>query len=89
MRAIIRFSPTLFIALQQLCKWASLEDTNVSVWLERDDDHVRICSKVAGTARVPHLEHSQWLQNVYVDAYRKAICRPPLGSGDDGLRSPL
>ena len=65
MRAIIRFSPTLFIALQQLCKWASLEDTTVSVWLERDDNHVRICSKVAGTARVPHLEHSQWLQNVY------------------------
>ena len=24
MRAIIRFSPTLLIALQQLCKWASL-----------------------------------------------------------------
>ena len=89
MRAIIRFSPTLFIALQQLCKWASLEDTTVSVWLERDDNHVRICSKLAGTARVPHLEHSQWLQNVYVDAYRKAIFRPPLGSGDDGLRSPL
>jgi AraC-like DNA-binding protein len=66
MRAIIRFSPTLFIALQQLCKWASLEDTTVSVWLERDDHRVRICSKVAGTARVPHLEHSQWLQNVYV-----------------------
>ena len=66
MRAIIRFSPTLFIALQQLCKWASLEDTTVSVWLERDDHHVRVCSKIAGTASVPHLEHSQWLQNVYV-----------------------
>jgi AraC-like DNA-binding protein len=66
MRAVIRFSPTLFIALQQLCKWASLEDTTVSVWLERNDNHVRICSKVAGTARMPHLEHSQWLQNIYV-----------------------
>lgn len=66
MRAIIRFSPTLSIALQQLCKWASLEDTTVSVWLERNDNHVRICSTVAGTARVPYLEHSQWLQNVYV-----------------------
>src|SRR6266481_4626038 len=64
MRAIIRFSPTLFIALQQLCKWASLEDTILSMWLERDDNHVRICGKLAGTARVPHLEHSQWLQNV-------------------------
>jgi len=65
MRAVIRFSPTLFIALQQLCKWASLEDTTVSVWLERHDNHVRICSKLADTAKVPHLEHSQWLQNVY------------------------
>jgi AraC-like DNA-binding protein len=64
MRGVIRFSPTLFIALQQLCKWASLEDTNVSVWLERDDNHVRICSKLAYTAGLPHLEHSQWLQNV-------------------------
>ncbi|MGY4310867.1 helix-turn-helix domain-containing protein [Bradyrhizobium sp. JR3.5] len=64
MRAIIRFSPTLFIALQQLCKWAALEDTNLSMWLERDDSHVRICSKLADTAGVPHLEHSQWLQNV-------------------------
>ena len=59
----IRFSPTLFIALQQLCKWASLEDTNVSAWLERDADRVRIC-KSAGTSHVPHLENSQWLQNV-------------------------
>jgi hypothetical protein len=59
MRTIIRFSPTLFIALQQLCKWASIEDTTVSVWLERDDNHVRICSKLGDTARVPHLEHSQ------------------------------
>ncbi|MGF6310473.1 AraC-like DNA-binding protein [Bradyrhizobium sp. i1.8.4] len=64
MRASIRFSPTLFIALQQFCKWASLEDTTASVWLERDDNHVRICTKLAGTARMPHLEHSQWLQNV-------------------------
>ncbi|MET4176928.1 MULTISPECIES: helix-turn-helix domain-containing protein [unclassified Bradyrhizobium] len=66
MRAIIRFSPTLLVALRQLCKWASLEDTTVSVWLERNGDHVRICSKIAGTAKMPHLEHSQWLQNVYM-----------------------
>lgn len=64
LRTIICFSPTLFVALKQLCKWASLEDTNVSVWLERDDDRVRIFSKLAGTSNVPHLEHSQWLQNV-------------------------
>ena len=63
LRTEIRFSPTLLVALQQLCKWASLEDTNVSVWLERDADRVRIC-KSAGTSPVPHLENSQWLQNV-------------------------
>ena len=63
LRTAIRFSPTLLIGLQQLCKWASLEDTNVSVWLERDADRVRIC-KSAGTSPVPHLENSQWLQNV-------------------------
>jgi AraC-like DNA-binding protein len=63
LRTIIRFSPTLFVALQQLCKWVPLEDTNVSAWLERDADRVRIC-KSAGTSDVPHLENSQWLQNV-------------------------
>lgn len=51
------------------------EDTNLSVWLERNDSHVRIYSKLADTAKVPHLEHSQWLR-CYVDAYRKAIYRP-------------
>ncbi|MET4387399.1 AraC-like DNA-binding protein [Bradyrhizobium sp. F1.4.3] len=64
LRASIRFAPTLFMALQQFCKWASLEDTILSMWLERDDNHVRICGKLAGTTGVPHLEHSQWLQNV-------------------------
>lgn len=63
LRTAIRFSPTLFVALQQLCKWVPLEDTNVSAWLERDADRVRIC-KSAGTSYVPHLENSQWLQNV-------------------------
>ena len=76
MRAVIRFSPTLFIALQQLCKWASLEDTTVSAWLERHDNHVRICTKIAGTAGVPHLEHSQWLQNVYVMHVVRQFCGP-------------
>lgn len=63
LRTIIHFSPTLFVALQQLCKWAPLEDTNVSAWLERRADRMRIC-KSAGTSNVPHLENSQWLQNV-------------------------
>jgi len=66
LRAIIGHSPTLFIALQQACKWASLEDTNLSMWIERYDDHIRLCSKLGGTAGLPHLEHSQWLQNVFL-----------------------
>lgn len=27
--------------------------------------HVRICSKLVGTTGLPHLEHSQWLQNIF------------------------
>ncbi|TKT71648.1 AraC family transcriptional regulator [Afipia massiliensis] len=64
LRTAIRFSPTLFVALQQLCKWASFEDTALGAWLERDDNRVRICTKLAGTSNVPHPEHSHWLQNV-------------------------
>jgi len=64
-RNLIGNSPTLFIALQQACKWASLEDTNLSNWLEHHDDHVRYCSRLAGTRGLQHLEHSQWLQNVF------------------------
>lgn len=62
LRTVIGHSPTLFVALQQTCKWASVEDTNLSMWLERCNDRVRICSKLAGTCGLPHLEHSQWLQ---------------------------
>jgi AraC-like DNA-binding protein len=65
LRALIGHSPTLFSALQQVCKWAPLEDTILEMWLERCDDHVRICSKLTGTKGLLHLEHSQWLQNVF------------------------
>ena len=64
LRAVIGSSPTLFAALQQLCKWATLEDTVLNMWLERCDDHVRICSRLSGTSGIAHLEHAQWLQNV-------------------------
>ena len=64
-RDLIALSPTLLVALQQTCKWASLEDSNLSNWLERRDDDVRICSKLAGTKGLQHLEHSQWLQNIF------------------------
>lgn len=64
-RVLIGHSPTLLIALQQVCKWASIEDTNLSMWLEPCDGHMRICSRLTGTERLPHLEHSQWLQLVF------------------------
>jgi AraC-like DNA-binding protein len=64
-RALIVHSPTLLSALRLTCKWASLEDTNLSMWLECWDDQVRVCSKLIGTEGIPHLEHSQWLQLVF------------------------
>lgn len=65
LRTIIGHSPTLFAALQQVCKWAPLEDTILNMWLERCDDTIRICSKLIGTTGLLHLEHSQWLQNIF------------------------
>lgn len=64
-RYLIGHSPTLLSALEQTCKWASLEDSNLSNWLERHGDQVRICSRLAGTEGLLHLEHSQWLQNIF------------------------
>jgi AraC-like DNA-binding protein len=65
LRAVIGYSPTLFAALQQMCKWATLEDNVLHMWLERCDDHVKICSTLLDTSGIAHLEHSQWLQNVF------------------------
>ena len=64
-RTLIAHSPTLLVALQHACKWASLEDTNLNIWIEHHPDHVRVCSKLAGTKGLLHLEHSQWLQNIF------------------------
>ncbi|MGY3609161.1 MULTISPECIES: helix-turn-helix domain-containing protein [unclassified Bradyrhizobium] len=64
-RILIAHSPTLLVALQHVCKWAPLEDTNLSIWIEHADEHVRICSRLAGTNGLLHLEHSQWLQNIF------------------------
>lgn len=64
-RTLIAHSPTLLVALQQACKWASLEDSNLSNWIERYDNHVRVCSRLTGTKGLLHLEHSQWLQNIF------------------------
>lgn len=65
LRTVIGYSPTLLTALQQVCKWATLEDNVLHMWLERYDDHVKICSRLLGTSGIAHLEHSQWLQNIF------------------------
>jgi len=64
-RALIAHSPTLLVALRHACRWASLEDTVLSMWIEHDDDHVRICSRLAGTRGLLNLEHLQWIQNIF------------------------
>lgn len=76
LRTIIAHSPTLFVALQQMCKWAPLEDTVLNLWLERCDDNVRICSSLIGTSGLPHLEHSHWFQNVFIVHIVRQFTRP-------------
>lgn len=66
LRARIRHSPTLLVALQQACKWAPIEDTNLHLWLEPCGENLKICSKLLGTEGISHLEMSQWLQNIFV-----------------------
>lgn len=65
MLTMLGHAPTLYVALQQVCKWAPFEDTILRVWLERCGDQIRICSKLTGTDNLPHLEHSQWLQLIF------------------------
>jgi AraC-like DNA-binding protein len=64
-RALIAHSPTLLVALRHACNWASREDTILNMWIERDNDHVRVCSRLDRTNGLLHLEHSQWLQNIF------------------------
>lgn len=64
-RTLIAQSPSLLVALQHTCKWASLEDTNLNMWIELHDDHAKVCSQLIGTNGLPHLEHSQWLQLIF------------------------
>jgi AraC-like DNA-binding protein len=64
LQAAVRHAPTLLAALQQWCRFVQLEDTFVRFWLDRHEDHLRICSVISGTAGMLHLEHTQWVQNV-------------------------
>ncbi|QRG07705.1 helix-turn-helix domain-containing protein [Xanthobacter dioxanivorans] len=63
-RALIAHSPTLLVALRHACYWASREDTILSMWIEHGADHVRVCSRLAGTGRL-HLKYAQWIQNIF------------------------
>lgn len=63
-QAAARHAPTLLAVLEELCRFVQLEDNFVRIWLERHDGDVKVCSAIAGTAGMPHLEHSQWVQNV-------------------------
>ena len=64
-RLLIAHSPTLLVALRHACHWASREDTILSMWIEHADDHVRICSRLAGTRGLLHLKYAQWIQNIF------------------------
>lgn len=66
LRLRVRHSPTLRVALQQVCKWAPVEDTNLCVWLESCNGSWNVCSKLLGTEGIAHLEMSQWIQNVLI-----------------------
>ncbi|CAN7162814.1 AraC family transcriptional regulator [Bosea sp. LjRoot90] len=63
-RALIAHSPTLLVALRHACHWASREDTILSMWIEHDADHMRVCSRLAGTGLL-HLKYAQWIQNIF------------------------
>jgi AraC-like DNA-binding protein len=66
LKKTVSHSPTLFTALQQVCTFASFEDTILRVWLEPGEHSVRVCSILAGTAGIPNLENSQWIQNLMI-----------------------
>lgn len=64
-RVLIAHSPTLLVALRHACYWASREDTILRMWIEYDNDQVRVCSRLSSASALFHLEHAQWLQNIF------------------------
>jgi len=69
-------SPTLLAALKKLVKLAPIEDTNLRVWLECDTGTAKVCSTIAGTRGMSHLEFSQWLQNLSIIAIVRQFLGP-------------
>lgn len=64
-RVLIAHSLTLLVALRHACHEASREDTILSMWIEHDADHVRVCSRLSGTRGLLHLKYAQWIQNIF------------------------
>ena len=77
LQAAVRHAPTLLAALQQWCRFVQFEDTFVRFWLDRHEDHLRICSVISGTAGMLHLEHTQWVQNVMTVQLVRQFAGPP------------
>ncbi|WP_160774429.1 helix-turn-helix transcriptional regulator [Stappia sediminis] len=65
-RALVLHSPTLFVALKNVCRFARVEDSSLRVRLIRHEGDLRICyTNIAPRAdHMPHLEHAQWIQNL-------------------------
>jgi hypothetical protein len=53
------------------------------MWFERDDDHVRVCSRLARTNGLLHLEHAQWLQNIFSIYIVRQFAGARLDADDD------
>lgn len=64
-KALVAHSPTLLVALRHACHWASREDSMLSMWIEYDQDQIRVCNRINVPGRPPYLKHAQWLQNVF------------------------
>jgi AraC-like DNA-binding protein len=74
--APIRHAPTLLAALEVWCRLVQFEDTFLRFWLERHGSHLRVCNDIAGTAGMPHLEHTQWIQNVMTVYFVRQFAGP-------------
>lgn len=64
-KALIAHSPTLLVALRHACHEATREDSILSMWIEYDEDQIRVCNRVNVTGNFSYLKHAQWLQNVF------------------------
>lgn len=64
-KALIAHSPTLLVALRHACQEAAREDSILSMWIEYDQDHIRVCNRIAVAGNLPYAKHAQWLQNIF------------------------